>query len=300
MQKSKGRRKRPLTIEKKLRRFGYVFMAPWILGLVFFFIIPFCNSMMYSFNQVSLGSEGLEFRFLGWDNYRFVLLEDADFVRGVTEQVAGLASNVPIILIFSVFIAALLNQKFRGRLFARSLFFIPVIIASGLVIEVIQNDVFTNNGMRTAEDAIFQVGVVQNLLENMDVGEDIIRFLTSITTRIFDLTWKSGVQILLFLSAFQRIPPTYYEVASVEGANAWEAFWKITFPAISPMCLLVTVYTIIDTFTDQANQVMSTIIDRFNDMKYGYASASAAVYFVTILAVLGVVLLIFRKRVQYT
>ena len=289
-----------MTLERKSRWFGYVFMAPWLLGVTFFFVIPFISSIGFSFKQTSIGATGLVQKWVGWENFKYMLFEESSFVRSVTEEIQNLLTNVPIILIFSLLISLLLNQKFKGRIFARSLFFIPVIIASGLVISVIQNDVFTKTGMRGDESAIFQVGVVADILENMQIDSGIINFLTTAASQIFDLTWKSGVQILLFLSALQRIPVTYYEVASVEGANVWDAFWKITFPVLTPNCILVTIYTVIDTFTDSSNIVMKGIIDRFNDMKYGYASASAAIYFLVILVILGLIMLIFGRKVDYS
>ena len=289
-----------MSLERKSRWFGYVFLAPWLLGLISFFIIPFFKSIGYSFMQIKIGESGLLTDWVGFANFKYMLFEESNFVRNVVTELQGLVSNVPIILIFSVMIAMLLNQKFRGRLFARSLFFIPVIIASSLVIEIIQNDVFTKSGMRGDMSAIFQAGVVSDLMENLAISSSITNFLTSTASKIFDLTWKSGVQILLFLSALQRIPPTYYEVASVEGANAWEAFWKITFPVLSPTCLLVTVYTIVDTFTDSSNAVMGSILDRLDEMKYGYASASAVVYFLVILAVLGLLMLLVGRKVEYS
>ena len=289
-----------MTLERKSRWFGYVFLAPWLLGVISFFIIPFISSIGFSLKQTSIGATGLVQKWVGLDNFKYMLFEESTFVRTITEEIKALLTNVPIILIFSLLISLLLNQKFKGRLFARSLFFIPVIIASGLVINVIQNDVFTNTGMRGDESAIFQVGVVADILENMQIDSSIVNFLTTAASQIFDLTWKSGVQILLFLSALQRIPVTYYEVASVEGANVWESFWKITFPVLTPNCILVTVYTVIDTFTDTSNVVMKGIIDRFNDMKYGYASASAAIYFIVILLILGLIMLVFGRKVDYS
>jgi len=296
----KGKRFKFMTLERKSRWFGYVFMAPWILGLISFFIIPFFSSIGFSLKQTSIGATGLIQKWVGLENFKYMLFEESTFVRSIVEEIQALLTNVPIILIFSLLISLLLNQNFKGRMLARSLFFIPVIIASGLVINVIQNDVFTNTGMRGDGNAIFQVGIVSDILENMQIDRGIINFLTTAASQIFDLTWKSGVQILLFLSALQRIPVTYYEVASVEGANSWESFWKITFPVLAPNCILVTVYTIIDTFTDSSNLVMESIIDRFNDMKYGYASASAAIYFLVILLILGLVMLIFGRKVDYS
>lgn len=300
LKKQKGKRPNFMTLERKSRWFGYVFMAPWILGLISFFIIPFFSSIGYSFKQILIGKTGLIETWVGWDNYKYMLFEEANFVRQITEEIQALITNAPIILIFSLLISLLLNQNFKGRMLARSLFFIPVIVASSLVIDVIQSDVFTAKSMSGDDSAIFQVGVVADILENMQIDSSIVNFLTTAVSQIFDLSWKSGVQILLFLSALQRIPPTYYEVASVEGANAWDAFWKITFPVLAPTCILVTVYTVIDTFTASSNQVMESIITRFNDMKYGYASASAAMYFLVILAVLGIIMLLFGRKVEYS
>ncbi|MDD2361929.1 MAG: sugar ABC transporter permease [Oscillospiraceae bacterium] len=275
-------------------------MAPWLLGLIYFFIIPFASSFIYSINFVTIGETGLDYEFLGLKNYAYMLQEDASFVRDVVGEVKNVLTQVPIILIYSIFVALLLNQKFPGRLFARSLFFIPVIIASGLVIQIIQKDLFANTNMRADESSIFQIGLISEILGNLNFASDLINIITTAVAQIFDLSWKSGVQILLFLSALQRIPPTYYEVASVEGANAWDAFWKITFPVLSPSCLLVGVYTIVDSFTSQTNPVMKNIITRFNEVKYGYASASAIIYFIVIGAFLGAVMLLARKRVHYT
>ena len=294
------KKKKPLSLEKKTRWFGLVFMLPWIIGLVYFFLIPFTSSVLYSFNSVSLGENNLEMHWVGLDNYRYMLGEEAEFTRNVTDEVVGLFRDVPIIIIFSLFISLILNQKFKGRLLARSLFFLPVIIASGVVIEVISNDLFTKTGLQTDENTIFQIGIISNLFENMNMPEERLNFLVTAVAQIFDLTWKSGVQILLFLSALQRIPTTYYEVAAVEGANAWESFWRITFPVLSPICLLTGVYTIVDTFTDTSNEVMGSIITRFGEMKYGFASASAVIYFLVIGVVLALVMAVFGKRTQNT
>lgn len=287
-----------VPLEVKIKRKAWFFLAPWLLGLTYFFLIPFVKSVMYSFNTVKIGDLGLEFTSVGLENYRYMLFEDASFFRTIVEAVQSLAASVPSILIFSLFVALILNQKFKGRLLARSIFFLPVIVASGMVIVIIQQDVFAQTGMK-ADTTIFQTGAISEILYRLEFSNKLITQFTTATSQVFDLTWKSGVQILLFLSALQSIPPTYYEAASVEGANAWESFWKITFPVLTPTCLLVTVYTIIDSFTDFANPVMSQIISKFNELKYGFASASAMVYFVVIIAILGAVVGLLSRRVFY-
>ena len=291
--------KKPCAFERRSKIAGFLFLLPWLIGLIYFFVYPFIFTVIDSFNKVRLGQGGLEREFLGFDNYKNILFVDADFTRNVVGELGNLVSSVPVILIFSVFVAMLLNQKFKGRIFARSLFFIPVIIASGVVIEIIQNDLFTKAGLSDG-GSIFQASAITEQLANLNFAQGIITEISNIVSQIFDLTWKSGVQILLFLSFLQRIPPTYYEVASVEGANAWDAFWKITFPALSPALLLVGVYTIVDIFIDQQNPVMKSIIGRFNDLDYGNAAASAIIYFLVIAVILSAVVLLTRKKISYT
>lgn len=290
------KQKRPLSVERKIKRTAWFFLLPWLVGLVYFFLIPFVQSIVFSFNRVTIGENGLVYAAQGLENYRYILLEDANFLRDAATQVGSLAVNIPIILFFSVFVALLLNTRFRGRMLARSLFFLPVIIASGVVIEIIQNDVFTSNVMQ-ADASTFQTAAVSEILARLNFDDKLISVYTSVTSQVFDLSWKTGVPILLFLSALQGIPETYYEVASIEGANRWESFWKITFPSLMPACMLVTIYAIVDSFTDMDNQVMRSMVSRFNDMKYGYASASAILYFLMIIVVLLLVVSVFFRNV---
>lgn len=290
--------KNKLSVEKARKRAAWVFLAPWLLGLVYFFIVPFVYSVIYSFSDVAISSEkiGLSITFKGIFNYNYLFFRDSQFIMTVWDSVAELLYSVPVIFVFSIFIALLLNQEFKGRGLVRSVFFLPVIIAAGVVMKIIQQDVFVQTSM-SGSTATFQTDAISEILLRAGVPEKVSNIITGVTSGVFDLSWKSGIQILLFISALQSISPSYYEAASIEGANGWESFWKITFPLLSPTSMLVIVYSIIDSFTDVSNKVMESMMERFEHFYYGLASASAVVYMLAILLVVGLIMLIFRKNV---
>ena len=192
----------------------------------------------------------------------------------------------------------ILNQEFRGRTFFRAVFFMPVIIASGVVISLIRgdgySDVLLGGGM------LFQASSFETLLLKAGMHEELVNAMMMVINNIFELSWKSGVQILIFLAGFKTISPALYEVAKIEGANAWETFWKVTIPLLSPVIIVNLIYTIVDTFSDYLNPMIVYIQDNLSKLNVAYASAMAWIYFLSVLAITAVVMaVVSRKAFSY-
>ncbi|MCI9409986.1 MAG: sugar ABC transporter permease [Oscillospiraceae bacterium] len=299
-----------LSYEKKKGLYGYGFIALWFVGALMFFIIPLLQSFYYSFHTVTpetgyldikpLVSGGKTDIFL---NYKDAFLKDPNFSQYLVEVLKDMALNLPVIVVFSLFVAIVINQKFRGRTFARAVFFLPVIIATGPVYAIITGDLETGGNNEAAQfSTMFEADMVDQLLEFIGIygfGDTFTEMLTEITSDILNLVWKCGIQIIIFLSALQGIPASAKEAAAIEGATAWEFFWKITLPYISSMILVNIVYTVIDAFIDPTNQVMERLLSVQSEWKYGYSAAMAWSYFGIILIALGIVFAIMNKLVWY-
>lgn len=285
-----------MTISGRRAMTGRLFVLPFYIGFLLFFLKPAVESLTFAFSDVTIKRGGFDVVFSGMKNLRYIFQSDPDFTKNLVASLTSLLYTVPVVIIASLFFAIVLNAKFHGRTVVRAIFFLPVIIASGVVMEIINSDTFasglisSSQGMDAAVSAS-SYGLTELLIQ-MGLSEDIVSYFSYISSNLYDLMWRTGIQMIIFLAALQSISPALYEASAIEGASAWENFWMITIPMIAPMILVNIVYTIIDTFTDSANAVMDQITTVFRDQQYSRAAAMSWVYFLIIGVILGVVLFI--------
>lgn len=291
---------KPISYERKKSLAGFLFILPWLAGLVVFFLSPFVQSLQYSFHRLDMTPSGFEMTYVGLQNYQYNLLKDANFVRYLAEALGSALYQVPLITFFSVFIAMLLNKKMRGRAVFRSIFFLPVIVASGVVLVFLKEDIFGQSMNAGQNVYMFSSSGFSEMLTQLGLPHTLVQALGGLIDRIFSLTWSSGVQILLFLAGLQTVPASYKEAAHLEGATEWDIFWKITIPLLSPIILLNVIYSIIDTFTAFDNPVMQYIYNTgFVDVNYGSSAAQSWVFFLLVALVLAIVYRVLGRRVHY-
>ncbi|MBO5226498.1 MAG: sugar ABC transporter permease [Ruminococcus sp.] len=289
--------------EKRKSMYGYGFIAIWFVGALVFFMVPLVQSFLYSFQDIRPDTGGMVGGWVGLEKYNYALNVDPNYRQYLVSVLQATLWKTPLILVFSLFVAVILNQKFKGRTFARAVFFLPVIIATGPVFNIINgNMASTGNSDASQFSTMFSTDLLGELMEFLGIygiSDSVQTTIETISDNIFGIVWNAGIQILMFLSALQNIPPSAKEAAQIEGATAWEYFWKITLPNVSPMILTCFIFTIIDSFTDPNNAVMGRISDLQMDWKYGEASAMAWIYFSIVLVAIGIVTLILNKFIYY-
>lgn len=293
------------SVDRLTDRHSWVFLSPFIVGLLLVGLPVVVASVRYSFSALSIDENGFQVAAAGWQNYHDALFVDVSFVKTFLMSIAQTVLQIPVIVFFSLFVATLLNQKLPGRTVFRAVFFMPMILMSG----VIAADGMSGNALLTkmstaggvemtgAADVSVADWAVTYFMDKLSFNESVSTYLMSVVDNIFSVVTMSCVQILIFLSALQNISPSVYEAAEVEGASGWDCYWKITLPMISPMLLVVVCYTVIDSFTSSSNEVMSNVLALSNDLtKTGLASAMAWMYFLVIMVLLLAICL-WLKRV---
>jgi ABC-type sugar transport system permease subunit len=298
-----------MTLKRKRSLAGLLFVSPFLVGFIFLVIGPVIQSILYSFSKITVGDNGMFLTNVGLANYRQALFVDVDFTPAVIKSLYTLPVQLGFIIIYSFFIANLLNQKFKGRTFSRAIFFLPVIVTSG-VLYMLQNYnpiLGSANGMINSgaqginQDSVNLAGSMLNLLSELFYFSPLlIDVVQSTVSQIYFIAISSGVQILIFLAGLQTISPSIYEACKIEGATSWESFWKITFPLMSPLILVNSIYTIIDIMSGVANPIIARCFSlAFIQLDFGFSSAMMWIYMITVFTIIITAGSIIRKRVYY-
>lgn len=287
-------------IEAIKQRYGYLFVAPWLFGIAVFVLKPLITSLWFSFTDVSFVGHGVGTAFQGVKWYRYLLVEDPDYIDNALASLASILTSLPIILALSMVLSLVLNQKFKGRMIARSVFFLPVIISAGPVMSVLASFSMSADlsssfaASDTMQTAYMEVIDFQEILVRLNLPESINGLMTNYLSDTFNLIWSCGIQILLFVAGLQSIPEQLYEVSKVEGASAWEEFWYITIPMMGRTILLVAFYTMVQEFGSGSALVGSATV-LLRKQVYDKSSAMLWLYFLAVGIVMAFILWVYKK-----
>jgi ABC-type sugar transport system permease subunit len=271
-----------ITNKRRKAIIGLTFVSPWIVGFLIFTLYPMIHSMFLSFHQVKITPVGIKTVYIGLENYKYAFFSDPVFIEKILKYLQEMALNIPIIIVFSLIIALLINQKIKFRGIFRTIFFLPVIITSGPVI----NELLSQGA--TSIPNIEQYGMF-NMIENT-LSPFIAEPIMYLFTQIIMVLWFSGVQILIFLAGLQKVDQSLYEAARIDGASPWESFWKVTLPMLMPLVIVNVIYSIVYVSTFALNEIIILIKNNmFSTITgFGYATAVAWIYFIIITLVLAI------------
>ena len=294
----KLRRRKRASLDARKARSGYLFVLPFILGIFLIYIPILLDSVWFSFGKLEFIEGAWEYKSYGFAYYKEALTGDSTFTTKLIAGLQQLIFEVPAVIIFSLFIAVVLNQKMLGRAVFRAIFFIPVIISTGLMESINANDIMSDASAEGIQDGsqqgsssgnqIISTLDIESLFENMAVGGQLVGYVVNIVNDVYNIINYSGVQMLIFLAGLQSISPQIYEACRIDGATGWETFWKITFPMISPMILVNAVYTVIDAFTRTTNPMMSYLNLQMKSLS-DTATAMAWMYFIVVILIIAIV-----------
>ncbi len=304
----KQRRRKIASLDRRKARAGWFFVLPFLIGFAFVYLPMVWQSLQISFSQIVFGKEGAySIVWVGFKNYSDAIQVDPEFTQVLLSGLGSLAIDIPAILIFSLFMAIMLNTKMVGRAVFRSIFFIPVVLSTGIMESISALDVLTDymesgegidDGSGKEQETLVSADDLALLFANMKVGTDLVKVVTDMVNNIFDIVNRSGVQMLIFLAALQSISPAIYESCKIDGATAWETFWKITLPMISPMILVNGIYTIIDSFTTESNPVM-VYVQKVYSEEQEMSTAMAWIYFVIVGLIVALIAAVMSGFVFY-
>ena len=302
------RKKKRLSLTARRSVYGYLFILPWLVGFGVFYLRSLIMSFQFSLSELTVNpGGGYTLDFVGFDNFIYAFRVHGTFKQVLTTSVGNMLIDVPLITFFSLFMAILLNNKFKGRTLVRAIFFLPVILNSGAIVDAMDLARTMMSGgisSSSAEMAQEVAGSGINLdyyiqmFAALGLPDMIIEYIAGAVGRISDIINASGVQIIIFIAALQSIPGSMYEVAKIEGATAYETFWKVTFPMVMPHIITNVVYTVVDNFA------VSEVVDlayktAFTDNNYGLSSVMSIVSTLVTCLILVLVCRFIQKRTFY-
>lgn len=287
-----GKKKHTRSLESIQQRAGYVFILPWAIGLVLFFIEPLFNSVWYSFNEVRIEPGRILNTFVGIENFKKILFVDPSYLNELMSTVSEVLYSIPLIISFSLIIAIVLNQKFIGRGFFRAIYFIPIIFTASAVMSILEGKIVQIPLYSQGDSSLDYFTVFFAQMEFPDWVMSFISFMLNFSMYVLQ---NSAVPIVLFLAGLQEIPTSLYEVSKIEGANKWEEFWLVTVPQLRHIITLVMIYTMIDLSGQMKNIVVSRARDLMDGQEFGTSSAMLWFYFVIVLALIAVVYSLYNK-----
>lgn len=293
-----------MSLTKKRSIWAYIFLLPWLIGVVLVFIAPLLLSLSFSFSEVTVDN-GYSLEFVGFENFRYAFFGDEKFLQYFATTIGELLYEVPIILVYSFLVAVLLKEKFPGVTLFKFVFFLPVILSSDLFFGLLNNfgtvtSSTLDSVMNSASSGMLESLNLAEYLTKLGLSTKIVDMLTGPVDKVYEIVTCSGIQIFIFLAGIYSVPPDLYEAAHVEGANAWEKFWMITFPMVMPMILVNVIYSIVDTFISESNLVMTYVYElSFKNFNFGLSSAICWIYFAVIAAILAIVFAVINKRTFY-
>ncbi|HWT76674.1 MAG TPA: sugar ABC transporter permease [Mobilitalea sp.] len=298
-------KKNRITLRQKRAIVGLLFIMPWLIGFIVYYVRSLILTTQFSFSLVDIADTGgYTTSFIGLDNYKYALTQHPQFNQILVNSITNMLIDVPFITFFSLFIAILLNTKFKGKTAVRAIFFLPILLGSGAILQTL--NLATLNLQGGAASTIAEMAPTSGVNVDYYIGifmelglpDQLMTYIINLIGRIYEIVRASSVQIIIFIAALQSVPSSLYEVSKIEGATTYETFWKVTFPMVSPLILTNVVYTIVDSFIN-SDVVRIAYTTAFSTYDYGLSSAMSLLSTVIVCAILFVVGAIITKFTFY-
>lgn len=282
------------SLQRIRSRYGYTFVAHWIIGLILFFAYPIYSSITYSFNDVKIEPGKIVTKYVGLTYFKKLLYEDSNYTNDLRNSLGMVFYSIPIIIALSLILAVLLNQNFKGKTFFRAIYFLPVIMSNSVIMNLLNGEFITMPLFSSGETG---VGIIdyKAIISGLNIPNSLSPLLVFLLSNTINLIWSCGIQTILFLAGLQSIPASLYEVSKIEGANKWDEFWLITVPSLRNIISLVLIYTMIDLFSDAKNKVVSGAYALMVSQNFGESSAMLWFYFIIVLAVMVTVYILYQQ-----